>query len=76
MNENYPILISFLRKFNMKQKLEEGLFEYKTLSNFKKDKNTYNFAVKKLMAKIDKDKENQFVDKSESIFNNIYIIKI
>ena len=93
LNENYPIPISFPRKFNMKQKLEEGLFEYKkniplyinnrpyfdfctkTLSNFKKDKNTYNFAVKKLLAKIDKDKENQFVDKSESIFNMIYIYK-
>ena len=93
LNENYPIPISFPRKFNMKQKLEEGLFEYKkniplyinnrpyfdfctkTLSNFKEDKNTYNFAVKKLLAKIDKDKENQFVDKSESIFNMIYIYK-
>ena len=93
LNENYPIPISFPRKFNMKQKLEEGLFEYKkniplyinnrpyfdfctkTLSNFKKDTNTYNFAVKKLLAKIDKDKENQFVDKSESIFNMIYIYK-
>ena len=28
-----------------------------------------------MLAKIDKDKENQFVDKSESIFNMIYIYK-
>ena len=93
LTDNYPLPISFPRKFNMKQKFEDSLFEYKkkiplyinnrpyfdfctkTLSNFKKDKNTYIFAVKKLLAKIDKDKENQFVDKCESIFNMIYIYK-
>ena len=29
LNENYPIPISFPRKFNTKQKFEDGLFEYK-----------------------------------------------
>ena len=91
LNENYPIPISFPRKFNIKQKFEEGLFEYKkniplyinnrpycdfctkTLGNFKKDRKDYNLSAKKLLAKIDKDKENQFVDKTESIFNMIYV---
>ena len=91
LNENYPIPISFPRKFNIKQKFEDGLFEYKkniplyinnrpycdfctkTLGNFKKDRKDYNFSAKKLLAKIDKDKENQYVDKTESIFNMIYV---
>jgi hypothetical protein len=31
LNENYPIPISFPRKFNSKQKFEGGLFEYKKI---------------------------------------------
>ena len=91
LNENYPIPISFPRKFNTKQKFEDGLFEYKkniplyinnrpyldfctkTLHNFKKDRKDYQLSAKKLLAKIDKDKENQYVDKTESIFNMIYV---
>ena len=91
LNENYPIPISFPRKFNIKQKFEDGLFEYKkniplyinnrpycdfctkTLGNFKKDRKDYNLSAKKLLAKIDKDKENQYADKTESIFNMIYV---
>ena len=91
LNENYPIPISFPRKFNTKQKFEGGLFEYKkniplyinnrpycdfctkTLGNFKKLRKDYNLSAKKLLAKIDKDKENQYADKTESIFNMIYV---
>ena len=93
LNENYPIPISFPRKFNTKQKYEGGLFEYKkniplyinnrpycdfcnkTLGNFKKDRKDYNLSAKKLLAKIDKDKENQYVDKTESIFNMLYVYR-
>ena len=45
----------------------------KTLHNFKKDRKDYNLSAKKLLAKIDKDKENQYVDKTEAIFNMLYV---
>ena len=93
LNENYPIPISFPKKFNAKQKFGNGLFEYKkniplyinnrpycdfctkTMGNFKKDRKDYNLSAKKLLSKIDKDKENQYMDKTESIFNMLYVYR-
>jgi len=91
LNENYPLPISFPRKFHKKTKFEGGVYEYKnkiplyinnrpyfdfclkTLGNFKKDHKTYELSAKKLLTKIDNDKVNSYQDKSESIFNMIYV---
>ena len=35
----------------------------------------YNLSAKKLLSKIDKDKENQYMDKTESIFNMLYVYR-
>ena len=93
LNENYPIPISFPKKFYKNTKFEGGVFEYKnkiplyinnrpyfdfclrTLGNFKKDHKTYELSAKKLLDKIDRDKMNSYKDKSESIFNMIYVYK-
>lgn len=91
LNENYPLPISFPRKFHKNTKFEGGIYEYKnkiplyinnrpyfdfclkTLGNFKKDHKTYELSAKKLLTKIDNDKVNSYQDKSESIFNMIYV---
>ena len=91
LNENYPLPISFPRKFYKKTNFEGGVYEYKkniplyinnrpffdfclkSLGNFKKDVKTYDLSAKKLLDKIDKDKESDFRDKKESIFNMIYV---
>ena len=92
LNENYPLPITFPRKFYKKIKFE-GAYEYKnkiplyinnrpyfdfclkTLGDFKKDHRTYELSAKKLLTKIDNDKVNSYQDKSESIFNMIYVYR-
>ena len=48
-------------------------FCLKSLGNFKKDYKTYELSAKKLLDKIDRDKMNSYKDKSESIFNMLYV---
>ena len=48
-------------------------FCLKSLGNFKKEVKTYSLSIKNLLDKIDKDKEWGFKDKTESIFNMIYV---
>ncbi len=48
-------------------------FCLKTMGNFKKDHRTYELSAKKLLTKIDNDKVNSYHDKSESIFNMLYV---
>jgi len=48
-------------------------FCLKSLANFKKEVKTYSLSIKNLLDKIDKDKEWGFKDKTESIFNMIYV---
>ena len=45
------------------------------MGNFKKDHKTYELSAKKLLSKIDYDKVNSYQDKSESIFNMMYVYK-
>ena len=91
LNENYPIPISFPKKFYKKTKFDGGVYEYKnriplyinnrpyfdlclkSLNNFKKDYKTYGLSAKKLLDKIDVDKSISYKDKTESIFNMIYV---
>ena len=91
LDENYPLPISFPRKFYKNVKFEGGVYEYKnqiplyinnrpyfdfslkTLSNLKKDYKTYELSAKKLLGKIDKEKEFDYHDKIESIMNLNYV---
>ena len=48
-------------------------YAIKNLKNFKKDYKTYELSTLKYLAKVDKDKQFDYKDKCESIFNMIYI---
>ena len=48
-------------------------YAIKNLKNFKKDYKTYELSTLKYLAKIDKDKQFDYKDKCESIFNMIYV---